>query len=138
MYFHLEIFLLIPTMRRKLLVCIMIFTPIYLVLKNFMMYVKKSSNNQIILDLVKNIIYTFVPPAKYELFLFGSRANNTHTSASDYDIGILWKVPLKRDAYLSILSILDGLPANIDFVDFTSKTLNPGFRKEALKNIIKL
>ncbi|MDP3788509.1 MAG: nucleotidyltransferase domain-containing protein [Candidatus Chromulinivorax sp.] len=64
------------------------------------------------------VIEIFFPHAK--IYLFGSRAKNTHTATSDVDIAVDAGKPmgiLERGQIYSMLDALN-LPQNIDVVDF--------------------
>lgn len=64
------------------------------------------------------VIEIFFPDAK--IYLFGSRAKNTHTATSDIDIAIDAGYPMDISTKGQINSMLDALsiPQNIDVVDF--------------------
>jgi len=64
------------------------------------------------------VIEIFFPDAK--IYLFGSRAKNTHTVTSDIDIAIDAGNPMDMSKRGQINSMLDALsiPQNIDVVDF--------------------
>ena len=64
------------------------------------------------------VIEIFFPNAK--IYLFGSRAKNTHTISSDIDIAINAGQPMGMTERGQINSMLDALniPQNIDVVDF--------------------
>lgn len=64
------------------------------------------------------VIEIFFPNAK--IYLFGSRAKNTHTAVSDIDIAIDAGHPMDISKRGQINSMLDALnlPQNIDVVDF--------------------
>lgn len=87
---------------------------------------------------IKSIIYRFLDPREYEIFIFGSQANGQAERFSDYDIGIsgkghlsLKKLSLIREAFEE-----SDLPFNVDIVDFSQ--VSSRFRKQALSRIIKL
>ncbi len=87
---------------------------------------------------IKKIIFQFLNPLEYKIFIFGSRANNKARKFSDYDIGIIGK---KRVPWF-ILALIEeqfensDLPFRVDVVDFS--LVSPNFRKVALSKIIKL
>jgi uncharacterized protein len=64
------------------------------------------------------VIEIFFPNAK--IYLFGSRAKNTHTVTSDIDIAIDAGYPIDMSERGQINSMLDALsiPQTIDVVDF--------------------
>ncbi|MBW1615272.1 MAG: nucleotidyltransferase domain-containing protein [Deltaproteobacteria bacterium] len=57
---------------------------------------------------------------KVKIFLFGSRADKTHTKQSDYDIGIISDTPISFDTMERIQENIDKLPIlqQIDIIDF--------------------
>ncbi len=69
-------------------------------------------------DKIIKVIEIFFPDAK--IYLFGSRAKNTHTVTSDIDIAIDAGHPMGMTERGQINSMLDALniPQNIDVVDF--------------------
>jgi uncharacterized protein len=75
--------------------------------------IPQEKQNQII-----KVIEIFFPNAK--IYLFGSRAKNTHTVTSDIDIAIDAGQPMDISTKGQINSMLDALsiPQNIDVVDF--------------------
>ncbi|MCD5396109.1 MAG: nucleotidyltransferase domain-containing protein, partial [Candidatus Pacebacteria bacterium] len=44
--------------------------------------------------IIKEIIFRFLNPKEYEVFIFGSRATKKAKKFSDYDIGVFGKKPL--------------------------------------------
>lgn len=64
------------------------------------------------------VIEIFFPDAK--IYLFGSRAKNTHTATSDIDIAIDAGHPIDISKKGQINNMLEALsiPQNIDVVDF--------------------
>ena len=73
---------------------------------------------QIKQDRIIKVIQIFFPHAK--IYLFGSRAKNTHTATSDIDIAVDAGEPMGIVERGQINSMLDALaiPQNIDVVDF--------------------
>lgn len=73
---------------------------------------------QIKQERIIKVIEIFFPNAK--IYLFGSRAKNTHTVTSDIDIAIDAGEPMGMLERGQINSMLDALnlPQNIDVVDF--------------------
>ena len=69
-------------------------------------------------DKIVKVVEIFFPNAK--IYLFGSRAKNTHTAISDIDIAIDAGEPMGIVERGQINSMLDALaiPQNIDVVDF--------------------
>ena len=87
---------------------------------------------------IKKIIFQFLDPKKYKVFIFGSRVKGKARKYSDYDIGILGKRPLPSYLKVLIEEALEesDLPFKVDIVDFSK--VSEDFRKVALKNIKKL
>ena len=69
-------------------------------------------------DKIIKVIEIFFPDAK--IYLFGSRAKNTHKATSDIDIAVDAGEPMGMTERGQINSMLDALnlPQNIDLVDF--------------------
>jgi len=87
---------------------------------------------------IKKIIFQFLDPKKYKVFIFGSRAKEKARKYSDYDIGISGKRPLPSYLKVLIEEALEesDLPFKVDIVDFSK--VSKDFKKVALKNIKKL
>ncbi|MFH1233236.1 MAG: nucleotidyltransferase domain-containing protein [Patescibacteria group bacterium] len=87
---------------------------------------------------IKNIIFRYLSPRKYQIFMFGSRVNGKATKYSDYDIGILGKNPLPSKTKVLIEESFEesNIPCKIDIVDFS--LVSPCFRKVALSKIKKI
>jgi len=98
-----------------------------------MIKAKQSPENEI-----KNIIFQFLDPKEYQVFIFGSRATGKAKKYSDYDIGILGKksVPLNILAKINEALEESNLPYRVDVVDFSSVSKN--FKEIALSKIKKL
>ena len=77
---------------------------------------KQSPENEI-----KNIIFQFLDPEEYGVFIFGSRATGKAKKYSDYDIGILGtkSVPLNILAKINEALEESNLPYRVDVVDFS-------------------
>ena len=89
---------------------------------------------------IRDIIFQFLNPKEYQVFIFGSRASNKARRYSDYDIGI-WsknKKPLSSRVKILIEDALEesDLPYKVDIVDFS--LVSSGFRKVALSKIKEL
>lgn len=72
---------------------------------------------------IKEIVFQFLDPKEYKVFLFGSRVEKgLARQFSDYDIGILGKkpVPFKVLAFLTDALEESDLPYSVDVVDLTS------------------
>ncbi len=87
---------------------------------------------------IKEIIFRFLDPKKYQVFIFGSRATNKAKKYSDYDIGIFGKKPIPWHILAEIEEMFEesDLPYKVDIVDFS--LVSPDFKKIALSNIKKL
>lgn len=70
----------------------------------------------------------------YEVILFGSRADGTARSRSDFDIGILGDRPLDVQTLFSLRDMLDELPTLYTFDVVDLNTVSARFREEALKS----
>lgn len=87
------------------------------------------------LKIVQKIVLKHAPE-KTKIFLFGSRADNTHTHGSDIDIGFLGKKPIDRNLLSQMKEEIEEsiVPFKVDLVDFTSQS--ESFKKIALEKII--
>lgn len=87
---------------------------------------------------IKKIVFQFLNPKEYQLFIFGSRADGKAKKYSDYDIGIWGKKPLYSVTKILIEEALEesDLPYKVDVVDFSLVSAN--FKKVALSKIKKL
>ena len=87
---------------------------------------------------IKRIIYRFLNPKEYQVFVFGSRATGKAKKFSDFDIGILGKKSVPSIAKFLIEEALEesDLPYKVDIVDFSLVSNN--FRKVALSKIKRL
>lgn len=87
---------------------------------------------------IKEIIFRFLSPREYQVFIFGSRATEKEKKFSDYDIGIFGKKPVPWKILSLIEEALEesDLPYKVDVVDFS--LVSQGFRKIALSKIKKL
>ncbi len=94
---------------------------------------KQSPENEI-----KNIIFQFLDPEEYGVFIFGSRATGKAKKYSDYDIGILGtkSVPLNILAKINEALEESNLPYRVDVVDFS--LVSKDFKEIALSKIKKL
>lgn len=84
---------------------------------------------------IKKIIFKYLPPREYQIFLFGSRAIGNHNPKSDYDVGILGKEPIPEQIIPAIEEELENsdIIYKVDVVDFNH--VSPRFKELALKNI---
>lgn len=87
---------------------------------------------------IKDIIFRFLDPKKYQVFIFGSRVTGKAKKFSDYDVGIFGKKPIPWRILAAIEEALEesDLPYRVDVVDFSLVTSN--FKKIALSKIKKL
>ena len=87
---------------------------------------------------IKEIIFQFLDPEKYQVFIFGSRATGKAKKFSDFDIGILGKKPIPSHLIVLIEEALEesDLPYKVDIVDFS--LVSSEFKKIALSKIKKL
>lgn len=83
---------------------------------------------------IKKIIFKYLPPREYQIFLFGSRAAGKNRPFSDYDIGVLGP----RDLPIQNISLIEeeleesNIPYKVDVVDFNK--VRPEFKKVALRH----
>jgi len=96
-----------------------------------------TSNSQLYdksIDYIKSILRKYLS-ANSQVYLFGSRANNTATKQSDIDIGIIDSNLDRRTIVKIKTEIAESfVPYHVDIVDF-AKT-DEDFRKKALSNSI--
>jgi predicted nucleotidyltransferase len=66
------------------------------------------------------IIEQHLPQSK--IFLFGSRARNTHKEGADYDIAIDNGAIIDRDTWLNLTSAIEesDIPVNVDIIDLNN------------------
>lgn len=91
-----------------------------------------------VLSQIKNIIFRFISPEEYNVFLFGSRASGTASKFSDYDIGIEGDKPLGSMQRFDIELELEksDIPYKVEIVDFTQVDTN--FKRVAKQHVIAL
>lgn len=87
---------------------------------------------------IKEIIFRFLNPKEYQVFIFGSRVTGKGKKFSDYDVGIWGKKPVPSNTIILIEEAFEesDLPYKVDIVDFSLVSSN--FRKVALSKIKKL
>ena len=87
---------------------------------------------------IKEIIYRFLDPKEYQVFIFGSRAVGKSKKYSDYDVGIFGKKSVPATKMVLIEEALEesDLPYKVDVVDFS--LVSADFKKVALSKIKKL
>jgi|JI6StandDraft_1071083.scaffolds.fasta_scaffold91777_2 predicted nucleotidyltransferase len=85
-------------------------------------------------DYIKNIILSEIDSSIYKVFLFGSRTNQTQTTHSDWDIGILGDEKLVFKKILKLKNIFTETPFRVDIIDF--KNADENFKRLSLENSI--
>jgi len=87
---------------------------------------------------IKKIIYSFLDPKEYRVFVFGSRTTERARKFSDIDIGIKsskpipwWKLSAIEEAFEE-----SDLPYTVDVVDFN--LVSEKFRQVAESKIVYL
>jgi len=93
---------------------------------------QKQIENQI-----KTIIFKYLPPQEYQIFLYGSRAAGRARKWSDYDIGIIGKKHIPSPTITVIEEELENsfdIPYNVDVVDFSQ--VSKDFKQVALQKTI--
>ncbi len=87
---------------------------------------------------IKDIIFRYLNPKQYQVFMFGSRVNGKASKYSDYDIGISGKKSLPSKTKILIEESLEesDIPYKVDIVDFF--LVSPNFQKIALSKIKKI
>lgn len=98
------------------------------------MKLKKTNEEKIIRD----IIFQFINPNEYQVFIFGSRATGKAKKFSDYDIGIEGKKPIAWETMALVKEMFEesDLPFKVDLVDFS--LVSDKFRETALSKIKEL
>ena len=87
---------------------------------------------------IRSIIFRFLDPKEWQVFIFGSRATEKAQKYSDYDLGIWGKKALPSKIKVLIEEDLEesDLPCKVDIVDFS--LVSSDFKKVALSKIKKL
>jgi uncharacterized protein len=87
--------------------------------------------------LTKQIVLKHIDTAKYEVFLFGSRAVGNSKFHSDIDVGIMGKEPINSIQLAEMENELAEsiVPYQVDIVDFCR--VDNHFKQVALQHIIK-
>jgi len=95
-------------------------------------------NNKIIERQIKKIVFRFLNPKEYKVFIFGSRAAGRAKKFSDYDVGILGRGPVPGEKMASLEEAFEesNLPFKIEVVDFS--LVSSKFQNLALSKIKKL
>lgn len=89
-------------------------------------------------QLLRQIVYKYLPDDSYEAFVFGSRATGKNRKYSDIDLGINGPKPLTSKEYVLIQDALEesDLPYHVDIVDF--KKVSDRFKQISLRSIIRI
>ena len=89
-------------------------------------------------SIVKQILFKYLDPKKYSIFIFGSRAMGKNEKYSDIDIGIEGResLPLRILAQIQDAFEESDLPFRVDVVDFS--TVSDKFRHVAKQHTITL
>ena len=84
---------------------------------------------------IKEIIFQFLNPREYQIFIFGSRVTGKAKKFSDFDVGIFGKKPISFETLGLIDEAFENsdLPYIINVVDFSMVPKN--FKKIALSKI---
>ncbi len=87
---------------------------------------------------IRNIIFRFLNPEKYNAFIFGSRAGGGARKFSDYDIGIIGNKPVPSFKKVLIEEALEesNIPYKVDVVDFS--LVSSEFKEIALSKTKKI
>lgn len=88
------------------------------------------------MEIIKQVINSYVDRTKYKVFLFGSRAKWDFRNTSDYDIGIIWSEKLDYKKLSLLRGQLYEIPYKVDIIDFYS--VRPEFKKLAMKQIVEI
>jgi predicted nucleotidyltransferase len=97
------------------------------------MMIDKTTLNEI-----KKIIFRYLNPKEYQVFIFGSRATGEAVKFSDIDIGIMAKKEVDGETLAKIESAFEDsdIPYKVEVVDFS--LVSKRFKRVALKKIISL
>ena len=87
---------------------------------------------------IKKIIFHFLNPLEYKVFIFGSRASGKAKKFSDYDVGIKGEKAIPGHIKVMIEEALEesDIPQKVDIVDFS--LLSSNFKKVSLSKIKEL
>ncbi len=87
---------------------------------------------------LKDILFRYIDPKDYSLFIFGSRATDKNKKYSDIDIGVEGKKPLTLRTLARVHDAFEesDLPYTVDVVDFA--TVSDRFKRVAKKESIAL
>ena len=94
--------------------------------------------DQKITQLLRQIVYKYLPDDSYKAFVFGSRATGKNRKFSDLDLGINGPRPLTPKEYILIQNELEesDIPYRVDLVDFAK--VNDKFKQVLNDSIIKI
>ena len=86
--------------------------------------------------MAKELVFKYINTSLYKVFVYGSRARNTHHRFSDLDIGVIGEKPLAAHVHLELEHKLDEsrIPFKVEIVDFSIADEN--FKKEAMQNVV--
>lgn len=92
---------------------------------------QKQIENQI-----KSIIFKYLSPQKYKIFVYGSRAAGKARKWSDWDIGVISNKPIPHDIITEVEEKLENsdLPVIVQVVDFNA--VDPEFKQIALQHTV--
>ena len=87
---------------------------------------------------IRKIIFRFIDPREYKVFIFGSRVTGQAQKFSDYDIGIQGKKMVPGYILAMAEEALEesDIPYKVDLVDLS--LVSPQFREVALSQIKEL
>lgn len=89
------------------------------------------------LDQIAQALKPLLPPG-FRAVLFGSRAGNSASGGSDWDIGVVGPAPLDGALMADLREALESIPTlhSFDLVDLA--TVTDGFRENALRGAVSL
>lgn len=90
------------------------------------------------IDSIKNIVFKYIDPKDYKMFIFGSQATGKNIQSSDIDIGVDGKNPLMGSTIVKLQEEFENsdIPNTIDIIDF--HTVSDRFKKVSKQHIIPL
>ena len=98
----------------------------------------RKIDNKTVERQIREIVFKFLNPKEYKVFIFGSRATGKAKKFSDYDIGILGKKPVPGEKMALTEEAFEesDLPFKIEVVDFS--LVSSKFQNIALSKIKEL
>jgi len=92
--------------------------------------------NQPTIKKLQDILFQYIDPKEYSLFIFGSRSKGSEKKYSDIDIGIEGKKSLSFGIIAKLEDAFENsdLPYTVDVVDFS--TVTPQFKAVAKQHTI--